>query len=83
MMLRFVSKKQVSAYLSLSGTTLKNYRLQGVWIEGIHWVRVNDRCVRYNLELIKDWMHNRHDPEAHARAIAAYQQGLLSYQRRD
>lgn len=50
------------------------------WIEGLHWVRINSRCVRYNLELIKDWLHNRSDPAAHRRAIELYQQELLSYQ---
>ncbi|NMF86278.1 hypothetical protein, partial [Nodosilinea sp. P-1105] len=54
-------------------------RLQGDWIEGIHWVRINSRCVRYNLELIQDWLHNRDNPKAHMRAIEVYRQGLLSY----
>lgn len=79
-MLSFVSKRQVSQSLDLSGETLKKYRLQGDWIEGIHWVRINQRCVRYNLDLIQDWLHNRHDPVAHQRAIALYQSRLLSSQ---
>jgi tRNA(His) 5'-end guanylyltransferase len=56
--------------------------LQGLLIEGIHWVRMNSRCIRYNLELIKDWLHNRHDPAAHQRAIEIYQASLLSNQRK-
>ena len=40
---------------------LKKYRLQGDCIEGIHWVRINSRCVRYNLELIQDWLPNRNE----------------------
>ncbi|NMF85818.1 hypothetical protein, partial [Nodosilinea sp. P-1105] len=55
-------------------------RLQGDWIEGIHWVRINSRCVRYNLELIQDWLHNRENPAAHLQAIETYQKGLLSNQ---
>ncbi|MEM1279434.1 MAG: hypothetical protein AAGG53_05280 [Cyanobacteria bacterium P01_H01_bin.152] len=74
----FVSKRQASECLSLSGSTLKKYRLSGEWIEGIHWVRLNSRCVRYNLELLKDWLHNQGNPKAHMRAIEVYQQGLLS-----
>jgi CHAD domain-containing protein len=80
-MLLFVTKRQASAYLNLSDATLKKYRMQGVWIEGVHWVRLNSRCVRYNLELLKDWVQNHNDPTAHQRAIAAYQASLLSNQK--
>ncbi len=80
-MLLFVSKKQASECLDLSSSTLKKYRLNGEWIEGLHWVRINSRCVRYNLDLIKDWLHNRSDPSAHLRAIEVYQQNLLSNQK--
>jgi tRNA(His) 5'-end guanylyltransferase len=81
-MVQFVDKYQATKTLSLSGETLKKYRLQGEWIEGIHWVRLNSRCVRYNLELIQDWFHNRHDPVAHWRAIEVYQSTLLSNQKK-
>lgn len=81
MMQLFVNKRQASECLSLSGSTLKKYRLNGEWIEGVHWVRINSRCVRYNLELIKDWLHNRDNPKAHMRAIETYQQSLLSNQK--
>lgn len=81
-MLLFVSKRQATECLNLSGSTLKKYRLNGEWIEGIHWVRLNSRCVRYNLELIQDWLHNRENPTVHMRAILAYQQQLLSNQKR-
>ena len=79
-MTHFASKQEASQYLKLSGTTLKRYRLQGLLIEGIHWFRINSRCIRYNLDLIQDWLHNRHDPVAHQRVIEAYQANLLSNQ---
>lgn len=81
-MVQFVSKQEATQSLKLSGTTLRRYRVQGLLIEGVHWVRVNSRCIRYNLELIKDWLHNRHDPVAHQRAIEIYQASLLSNQRK-
>lgn len=81
-MVHFVSKQEATQSLKLSGTTLRRYRVQGLLIEGVHWVRVNSRCIRYNLELIKDWLHNRHDPAAHQRAIEIYQASLLSNQRK-
>lgn len=77
-MAQFISKREATQYLKLSDTTLKRYRLRGVLIEGIHWVRINSRCIRYNLELMQDWLHNRHDPIAHQRAIRIYQASLLS-----
>ena len=80
-MILFVSKRQASECLDLSSSTLKKYRLNGEWIEGLHWVWINSRCVRYNLDLIKDWLHNRSDPAAHYRAIEIYQQNLLSSQK--
>lgn len=80
-MTQFVNKKNACEHLNLSGSTLKKYRLQGDWIEGIHWVRLNSRCIRYNLDLIKDWVHNRSNPTAHMKAIETYQNSLLSYQK--
>ncbi|MGG6242003.1 helix-turn-helix transcriptional regulator [Nodosilinea sp. AN01ver1] len=76
----FVNKRQASECLSLSDSTLKKYRLNGEWIEGVHWVRINSRCVRYNLDLIQDWLHNRGNPKAHQQAIKTYKKGLLSNQ---
>ena len=81
-MVHFVDREQATKTLSLSAATLKRYRLEGEWIEGIHWTRINSRCVRYNLELIQDWFHNRHDPPAHWRAIEVYQSTLLSNQKK-
>lgn len=81
-MVQFVDKRKATESLSLSGETLKRYRLGGEWIEGIHWVRINSHCIRYNLELIQDWFHNRHDPAAHMRAIEVYQASLLSNQKK-
>jgi len=79
-MTQFVSKQEAIQSLKLSGTTLRRYRVQGLLIEGLHWVRLNSRCIRYNLDLIKDWLQTRHDPEAHQRAIDIYQASLLSNQ---
>jgi tRNA(His) 5'-end guanylyltransferase len=81
-MAQFVSKQEAVRYLQLSDATLKRYRLQGQLIEGIHWVRINSRCIRYNLDLIQDWLHNRHDPTAHERAVRTYQASLLSNQKK-
>lgn len=64
-------KHKVKAYLNCSSSTLRRYR-EKHWIEGVHWFKINPRTIRYNLELIKDWLENLHDPAAHQRAIAKY-----------
>ncbi len=79
-MAQFVSKQQAVEQFNFGATTLKRYRTEGVWIEGLHWIKLNSRCIRYNLELIQDWIHNQEDPAAHQRAIDIYQARLLSNQ---
>jgi hypothetical protein len=81
-MVAFVSKRYLARSLMLNGDTLKKYRQQGDWLEGIHWVQINSRCIRYNLELIQDWLYNRNDPASHRRAIERYQSSLLSNQKK-
>ena len=75
---QFMNKHHAAAQLNLSPSTLKRYRMEGIWIEGVHWVKLNSRCIRYNSELIKDWLRNRHDPLKHGQAIEAYRAKLLS-----
>jgi hypothetical protein len=79
---QFSDKWQTAKRLRLSPATLKKYRLKGTWIENVHWVRLNSRCIRYNLDLIEDWIHNQHNPIAHQRAIELHQASLLSNQRK-
>jgi hypothetical protein len=78
MVTRFVGKGEATRCLNVSDTTLKRYRLQGLLMEGVHWVRLNSRCIRYNLDLLQDWVQNRDNPLAHQRAIDIYKAGLLS-----
>ncbi len=71
-MFHFVDKHAMAKVTGVSPHTLKRYRLQGHLIEGIHWIRINSRCIRYNQELTQDWFSNRHDPSAHLQAIEVY-----------
>ena len=68
-MYQFVDKHQACECLSCCDATLRRYRAGQEWIEGIHWIRINSRVVRYNLELLRDWQANRHDQMAHQKAI--------------
>lgn len=75
---RFVKKQEISRLTGLSDSTLKRYRLAGVLIEEIHWIRLNSRSIRYNAKLILDWLQNINDRQAHSRAIEAYLGTLAS-----
>jgi tRNA(His) 5'-end guanylyltransferase len=76
----FVKVANLAEVTGISGVTAKRYRLSGIWIEGIHWIRVNSRLVLYNLPLIRDWFSSRYNPEAHQKSIEAYLQSLPSNQ---
>ena len=76
-MFHFVNKHTMAKVAGVSHYTLKRYRLQGDLVEGIHWIRINSRCVRYNQELTQDWFSNRHDPHAHIKAIEVYMAGMV------
>ncbi len=75
---QFVDKRRIKEQFGVSWTTQKAYRLNGTWLENIHWVRINSRLVRYNLQLLEDWFSNQGDPLAHGRAIEFYQANLMS-----
>lgn len=69
---RFVKKQEITRLTGLSDSTLKRYRLSGVLVEEIHWIRLNSRSIRYNAKLILNWLQNINDRQAHLRAIEAY-----------
>ena len=77
----FVSKHEIARLIHISPETLKSYRSKSILIEGIHWIRINSRVVRYNLPLIQDLFQNLNNPTAHQRTIENYRASLLSNQR--
>ncbi|WP_103123744.1 hypothetical protein [Nostoc cycadae] len=80
--IQFCSKITLRQKIGLSNSTFKKYRNSGVWLEGIHWQRLNTRSVRYNLPLILDWVANRNAPEVHQIAIENYLRSLPSNQKK-
>lgn len=81
----WIDKHIAARILGLSVHTLKKLRSEKArpedrLIEGIHFVRYGGYCVRYNTELLKDYIATRSDPEAHKRAIEAYLASLPSNQ---
>lgn len=74
--MRWISKSQAADLLSLSPHTLRRYRERGEWVEGIHFIKLNQNTVRYNEKLILDWVAHRGNPAAHQRAIERYLSSL-------
>ena len=74
----YCTPNELSTLTGLSLRCLKQYRANGLLVEGIHWQRINARVVLFNLPLVMDWIANRSNPMAHQRAIDAYLASLLS-----
>ena len=77
-------KKQVAAAMTgLSTETLKKYRLRGLLQKDIHWVAINSRVIRYNINLVLDWIQNKDsNPQGHINAIERYLDSLPSGQKK-
>ncbi|MGB7413701.1 MAG: hypothetical protein WA902_05800 [Thermosynechococcaceae cyanobacterium] len=74
------NKHEAAKIVGLSESTLKKLRLSNQLVEGIHWIRYSSRCVRYNVELLKDWAVNRENTANHDQAIENYLSSLPSNQ---
>jgi len=79
---QFVTKHQAARILGVSPHTLKLYRRNGTFQEGIHYVCWNSRVIRYNKALIEDWAVNCGDLTAHQRTIDNFLSALLSNQKK-
>ncbi len=79
----WIDKHKAAELLNCHPNSLPRYRKNEKigWVEGVHWSRVNQKIV-YNRQLLADWLANRHDLDAHLRAIENYQASLLSNQRK-
>ena len=73
----WINKHSASVLLGISVHTIKTYRILH-WQSGIHYQYINSRTIRYNRELLIDWLVNRYCPEAHQRAIEEYLASLPS-----
>lgn len=78
----FIDKHEAGKLLKRHPQSLARYRSnpQIGWVEGIHYTRPNGQEVLYNKQLLLDWLANRHDLDAHLRAVEIYQASLLSNQ---
>jgi hypothetical protein len=76
----FAGPSEATAVTGLSRGELKDLRLSGELQKGAHWVAINSRSIKYNVQLLIDWMANRHAPELHEIAIQNFLASLPSSQ---
>jgi predicted site-specific integrase-resolvase len=74
----FCTPRQALEILGISLSTLKRLRRNKQLVQDVHYVYLSDRAIRYNSELVRDWMANRSNPKAHEQAIADYFANLPS-----
>jgi predicted DNA-binding transcriptional regulator AlpA len=53
---RFINREEAAEFLGLSPQTLANYSWRG---EGPPFIRISDRCVRYDRDELMAWMKAR------------------------
>lgn len=63
------TKYEAAPLAGCSPDTLKNWRKEFGWIEGVHYRRVSAKETVYNLPLMADFGANRHRPEEHLSAV--------------
>ena len=77
----WVNKNVAAQILGISTHTLKSHRKRH-WTLGIHFQYLNSRTIRYHEGLLRDWIANISDPQAHQSAIEVYLASLLSNQKK-
>jgi len=82
---KFATTKQTAEIFSISSSTLKALRLghlnrPPILTEGIHWVRLAEKNILFNIPLLEDFLANRSNPTAHQKAIEFYLRSLPSSQ---
>ncbi len=63
--------EQAAEVLGCSTHWLKKRRLDGQLQEGVHWVRTNQRSIRYITPLLKDYLNNRNQFSTHRQFIVS------------
>lgn len=64
----------------VSHSYLEKRRYSGELIEGVHYIKLSHRLIRYNKSMIWDWLRTQNDPVAHKRTIQHFQAALPSNQ---
>jgi hypothetical protein len=65
-------EKDAAKQFACSQPYLKKKRQDGTLLEGIHWIRLGKRAVRYVIPVMIDFFRNRHQPYVHQQFIEDY-----------
>jgi hypothetical protein len=71
--IKFGKLRDLRRIVPYSPTRIKDLIKLGVWQEGTHFITDLSGDRLYNLPLIEDWLIHQTNPEAHQRAIDAFQ----------
>ena len=75
--MKLITKHEVAEKFSVSPETIYRYRRSGKLIEGIHWIRINDRTIRYFEDTIDHFIkYYETDLQRHLNYIYQYFEGV-------
>jgi hypothetical protein len=78
--MKLLTAKPLALTLHVSTSSLARWRKAGSLEEGVHYFKTSPTSILYNVELIFDWLANKHQPELHERAIENFLAALPSSQ---
>jgi hypothetical protein len=74
-----VPTREMCAYIGVSTDTLKDWRVRGLLRQGIHWYTMpGSPNIIWIKDLVRDFLANSGEPDAHKRAIERYLASLPS-----
>ncbi|MGK7894923.1 MAG: helix-turn-helix transcriptional regulator [Xenococcus sp. (in: cyanobacteria)] len=72
-MKQLIDKNEVAGMLGVKPATVYRYRNQKIFLEDVHYIRINSRLIRYYKEVIENWVVcGTSDPDQHWEFIHKY-----------
>lgn len=78
--MKLLTAKPLAMTIGVSISSIARWRKAGTLEEGVHYFKPGPTSILYNVELIYDWLANKHQPELHERAIENFLASLPSSQ---
>jgi hypothetical protein len=78
--MKLLPAQKMAFTIGMSPSTIARWRKAGLLELGIHYFQINPTNILYHVELIQDWIANKHQPELHERAIENFLASLPSSQ---
>ncbi len=71
----FVTAETICKLFEISERSLRRIK-RSEFTEGVHYIQVNEKLLRYNLEVVTHWFQTRHNPVLHAAKCQEYLESL-------